>query len=231
MVTSQRAVIGPRRVHTYPYQVSSFHLHGIDVYSLNCRKPTVRFQPDALQGEGKQDADNHPGYPASHGCIRLSHELARLLCGVTHLGITVVVTDRPEEPKIVRAEQLLRGSRAVRSRVPRLSGNRSGPIPGLSRWWSAPPTAAYGASERSVDRRRAHLIQGTIPCTSFSRMAAAPSASLAADCATRPVSGKERRARLCAVESGRSTSSAGRSRKYSRPGTTAVVTPNSLGSC
>jgi len=34
-----------------------------------------------------------PGYPASHGCIRLPHAFARLLYGVTRLGMTVVVTD------------------------------------------------------------------------------------------------------------------------------------------
>jgi len=32
-----------------------------------------------------------PGYPASHGCIRLPKEFARLLYGETHLGMTVMV--------------------------------------------------------------------------------------------------------------------------------------------
>ncbi|MFA6117921.1 MAG: L,D-transpeptidase family protein [Sphingomonas sp.] len=32
-----------------------------------------------------------PGYPASHGCIRLPKELARLLYGETHLGMTVMI--------------------------------------------------------------------------------------------------------------------------------------------
>jgi len=32
-----------------------------------------------------------PGYPASHGCIRLPKEFARLLYGETHLGMTVVI--------------------------------------------------------------------------------------------------------------------------------------------
>jgi hypothetical protein len=36
-----------------------------------------------------------PGYPASHGCIRLPKEFARLLYGVTKLGMTVVVTRFP----------------------------------------------------------------------------------------------------------------------------------------
>ena len=36
-----------------------------------------------------------PGYPASHGCIRLPKEFARLLYGATTLGMTVVVTRIP----------------------------------------------------------------------------------------------------------------------------------------
>ena len=32
-----------------------------------------------------------PGYPASHGCIRLPHEFAKLLFGVTQMNQEVVV--------------------------------------------------------------------------------------------------------------------------------------------
>jgi hypothetical protein len=41
-----------------------------------------------------------PGYPASHGCIRLPHEFARRLYGVTRLGMTVVVTNEAVLPRI-----------------------------------------------------------------------------------------------------------------------------------
>ena len=41
-----------------------------------------------------------PGYPASHGCIRLPHEFARLLYGVTRLGTPVVITDRRAMPRL-----------------------------------------------------------------------------------------------------------------------------------
>ena len=37
-------------------------------------------------------AGHNPGYPASHGCIRLPHAFARKLFGVTQLGTEVVVT-------------------------------------------------------------------------------------------------------------------------------------------
>lgn len=38
-------------------------------------------------------AGRNPGYPASHGCIRLPHEFAELLYDVTSHGTTVVVAD------------------------------------------------------------------------------------------------------------------------------------------
>ena len=34
-----------------------------------------------------------PGYPASHGCVRLPHKFSALLFGATELGMTVVITD------------------------------------------------------------------------------------------------------------------------------------------
>lgn len=46
-----------------------------------------------------------PGYPASHGCIRLPHEFARLLYGETRLGMTVVVTSDAAVPRIAPADQ------------------------------------------------------------------------------------------------------------------------------
>jgi hypothetical protein len=37
-----------------------------------------------------------PGHPASHGCIRLTHEFAQRLWGMTKMGVRVVVTPRNE---------------------------------------------------------------------------------------------------------------------------------------
>lgn len=47
-----------------------------------------------------------PGYPASHGCIRLPHAFAKLLYGETRVGTVVVVTDSPELPRFVPAPTL-----------------------------------------------------------------------------------------------------------------------------
>jgi hypothetical protein len=43
-------------------------------------------------------AGNLPGYPASHGCIRLPSKFSSLLFGATKLGMTVIITSLPVEP-------------------------------------------------------------------------------------------------------------------------------------
>jgi hypothetical protein len=52
-------------------------------------------------------AGNLPGYPASHGCVRLPLEFAKLLYGITKLGLTVVITDDPLVPEIASAPAML----------------------------------------------------------------------------------------------------------------------------
>jgi hypothetical protein len=52
-------------------------------------------------------AGNLPGYPASHGCIRLPYEFARLLFEVTTMGMTIVVTDEAVQPESVAGTAFL----------------------------------------------------------------------------------------------------------------------------
>lgn len=59
-------------------------------------------------------AGNLPGHPASHGCIRLPHEFARLLYGVTRIGTTVVITDRAVLPSVAPEPELLTGRAPAR---------------------------------------------------------------------------------------------------------------------
>ena len=56
-------------------------------------------------------AGDLPGYPASHGCIRLPNEFAKLLYGVTEVGTPVMITDDVEiaEQKR-RADEFLRAN-------------------------------------------------------------------------------------------------------------------------
>jgi hypothetical protein len=48
-----------------------------------------------------------PGYPASHGCIRLPRDFAKLLYKVTSVGMTVIITDRQATPRVAPAPELL----------------------------------------------------------------------------------------------------------------------------
>lgn len=51
-----------------------------------------------------------PGYPASHGCIRLPHGFAALLFAETHLGMTVVVVDSEALPVLAPSATPLNGA-------------------------------------------------------------------------------------------------------------------------
>jgi L,D-transpeptidase catalytic domain len=51
-------------------------------------------------------AGNLPGYPASHGCVRMPREFAKQLFGITRLGLTVVITDDPLVPEVVASPAL-----------------------------------------------------------------------------------------------------------------------------
>jgi len=55
-------------------------------------------------------AGNLPGYPASHGCIRLPAGFAKLLYGATKLGMTVIITDEKVTPRIAPAPQIVASS-------------------------------------------------------------------------------------------------------------------------
>ena len=52
-------------------------------------------------------AGNLPGYPASHGCIRLPMKFSSLLFGATNLGMTVVITEVPVGPETSAAPELV----------------------------------------------------------------------------------------------------------------------------
>ncbi len=56
-------------------------------------------------------AGNLPGYPASHGCIRLPMKFSALLYGVTHLGSVVIIADERTQPfNVAHPGPLLPGS-------------------------------------------------------------------------------------------------------------------------
>jgi hypothetical protein len=59
-------------------------------------------------------AGNLPGYPASHGCVRLPMGFSEKLFGVTRLGMTVVIADERSQPSAVVHPGLVLGDYARR---------------------------------------------------------------------------------------------------------------------
>ena len=92
-----------------------------------------------------------PGYPASHGCVRLPLKFAQLLYGVTHHGMTVVITDRPDVPRIAPADELLTGSAAVANLA-------------ATMWWKPDRSSAGPLSiiASSADKRAVVLRNGIV---------------------------------------------------------------------
>jgi hypothetical protein len=56
-------------------------------------------------------AGHLPGYPASHGCIRLPDKFSALLFGATSLGMTVVITEIPVGPELSAAPEIASAER------------------------------------------------------------------------------------------------------------------------
>ena len=52
-------------------------------------------------------AGHLPGYPASHGCIRLPAGFAKLLYKVTKLGTPVIITDGPTTDSMGSSPQVV----------------------------------------------------------------------------------------------------------------------------
>lgn len=102
---------------------------------------------------------NLPGFPASHGCIRLPQEFARLLYGATHLGMTVVVTDQAAVPRVAPAEALLRAA---------LEGEAEPPATGTwapERQRSGPVSIVISSADRRMVVMRNGTIIGRAPVT------------------------------------------------------------------
>lgn len=97
-------------------------------------------------------AGNLPGYPASHGCVRLPHEFARLLYKVTHRGMTVIITDQPTVPRLAPADELLK------------SGDGVGAFPDANVFWNPgrAPTGPMSIVVSAADRRATVIREGKI---------------------------------------------------------------------
>jgi len=96
--------------HTTPTGIFTVLERDVEHYSSLYNSAPMPFMQRLTWGGVALHGGNLPGYPASHGCIRLPHDFARLLYGVTGLGMTVVITNDAVVPRVAPAEALL-GSR------------------------------------------------------------------------------------------------------------------------
>ena len=61
-------------------------------------------------------AGNIPGYPASHGCVRLPYEFSKLLFEATNMGVTVVIANDSPAPSML-AGNLIKPQASFASQV------------------------------------------------------------------------------------------------------------------
>ena len=99
-----------------------------------------------------------PGYPASHGCIRMPAGFAKLLYGSTKLGMTVVIADIPAAPRVAPTPTIVSEGPADESSNTAVSWD-----PGKSP--SGPVSVVVSASDRRALVLRNGVVIGSAPVT------------------------------------------------------------------
>jgi hypothetical protein len=171
---------------------------------------------------------NLPGYPASHGCIRLPTAFAQLLYGATRLGMTVVITDQAAVPRIAPAEALLNsGSDSGLGTTPDSWRPELAPVGPVSIVISASDRQMVTLRNGTVIGRSPVAINGSITTTSAYMLGNASDRRRWVKIALPGQSGSapSLRGRIHVREEVRR-----RVEAIVRPGTTVVVTPDSLSS-
>lgn len=87
--------------HRTPTGVFTTTLKDKDHHSSIYNNAPMPYTQRFTQGGVALHAGGIPGYPESHGCVHLPSEFARLLFGVSPLGMTVVVADSETAPREV----------------------------------------------------------------------------------------------------------------------------------
>jgi len=79
--------------HTTPSGVFVILQKDVHHHSSTYNNAPMPYMERVTWGGVALHAGNLPGYPASHGCVRLPLEFAKLLFGVTTLGTPVIIVD------------------------------------------------------------------------------------------------------------------------------------------
>jgi hypothetical protein len=94
--------------HATPTGVFTVLQKAVDHVSNVYKDAAMPFMQRLTWGGIAIHAGNLPGYPASHGCIRLPLAFAKLLFGITRMGVTVVITHDALVPVVVAAPAILK---------------------------------------------------------------------------------------------------------------------------
>ena len=137
--------------HDTPTGIFTVLQRDVDHHSSLYNNAPMPFMQRLTWGGVALHGGNLPGYPASHGCIRLPHEFARLLYGETRLGMTVVVTREAAVPRFAPAEALLQGH-----------GVAAGDAAAIAWHPEASPTGPVSIVVSAGDRRAIVLRNGVV---------------------------------------------------------------------
>jgi len=93
--------------------------HKSNLYKDSRNQPAAMPYMQRLTWDGiALHAGNLPGYPASHGCVRMPEGFSRRLFGETELGMTVIVTsDAPASPSNIADPKIFTQSVDEKGRV------------------------------------------------------------------------------------------------------------------
>jgi hypothetical protein len=92
--------------HDTPTGVFTILQKQVEHYSSKYDDAPMPYMQRLTWGGVALHAGHLPGYPASHGCIRLPAGFAKLLYGATRLGMTVVITNEKVTPRIAPAPEI-----------------------------------------------------------------------------------------------------------------------------
>ena len=84
--------------HETPNGVFTILEKQVDHHSRTYDNAPMPFQQRLTWKGVAMHAGNLPGFPASHGCVRLPFEFSKLLFGTTTMGGTVVIANGPSDP-------------------------------------------------------------------------------------------------------------------------------------
>jgi hypothetical protein len=93
--------------HETPTGVFTILQKQVEHYSSKYDAAPMPYMERVTWGGVALHAGHLPGYPASHGCIRMPLGFAKLLYGVTKLGMTVVITDAATTPRVAAGPELV----------------------------------------------------------------------------------------------------------------------------